>query len=240
MDWKRECAAVVPCLNEAAHIGGVVSRLQPWVEAILVVDDGSTDATAALAAKAGALVVRHETSRGKGAALRSGLLQARELGFAWAACLDGDGQHAPEDLPGFFECAERAKAALVVGDRMWDRKAMPRMRRLTNGFMSWQLSRIAGQPLPDTQCGFRLVRLAAWSALALEADHFEAESEYLLAFAQAGHRIGFVPIQVLYGQERSKIRPWRDTLRWWRWLRHWRKLGGKRAVNWSVAGTSKD
>jgi hypothetical protein len=85
--------------------------------------------------------------------------------------------------------------------------------------MSRRLSKLAGCALPDTQCGFRMVRLDVWATLPLRTERFEVESEWLLAFAGAGHRIEFVPVEVVYRDERSKIQPLRDTWRWFRWLR---------------------
>jgi hypothetical protein len=82
---------------------------------------------------------------------------------------------------------------------------------------------LAGRELPDTQCGFRLVRLASWQALNLQTRHFEIESEMLMEFIRAGQGVGFVPIEVIYKSEQSKIHPVRDTVRWFRWLRSLRR-----------------
>jgi hypothetical protein len=131
--------------------------------------------------------------------------------------MDGDGQHSAADIPRFFECAERG-AVLVVGNRMRNPAAMPWLRRVVNRWMSRQLSRTAGRLLPDSQCGFRLMRLDVLTDLDLRASHFEIESEVLLAFLAARHRVEFVPVQVIYKKEQSKIRPWRDTVRWLRWF----------------------
>jgi glycosyltransferase involved in cell wall biosynthesis len=109
---------VIPCLNEQAAIESLVVAVRRRLPAVIVVDDGSTDATAALAKQAGAEVLRHEPSRGKGAALQVGWRRARERGFQWALTLDGDGQHSPEDVPAFLQCADEKSAALVVGNRM--------------------------------------------------------------------------------------------------------------------------
>ena len=218
MDWPAQCATVVPCLNEAAAIRPLVLDIQKQLPAVIVVDDGSSDATSKLAAAAGADVLRHEQPRGKGAALQAGWQRALERGFSWALTMDGDGQHSPQDIPAFLACAERSGANLVVGNRMAQPLGMPWLRRWTNRFMSWRLSRLAGCPLPDTQCGFRLMDLRAWSKLELQTSHFEIESELLLAFAAAGQRIDFVPVQVIYQDEASKIRPLKDTWRWFRWL----------------------
>jgi hypothetical protein len=90
---------------------------------------------------------------------------------------------------------------------------------MVNRWMSRQLSRIAGLSLPDSQCGFRLVNLEAWAVLPIQTQHFEIESEVLLAFISAGHRVEFVPIRVIYKNEQSKIHPLHDAIRWFRWKR---------------------
>jgi glycosyltransferase involved in cell wall biosynthesis len=223
MDWARQCAAVIPCLNEAATIESVVRQVRGHLPTIFVVDDGSSDTTGAAAVRAGAEVLRHEQPRGKGAALHTGLQRAHQRGFTWAMTLDGDGQHSPDDIPALLQCAERTNAALVIGNRMTDPRGMPWLRRQVNHWMSHRLSKIAGRPLPDTQCGFRLVKLAPWSQLQLQTSHFEIESEVLLEFIAAGHAVEFAPVRVIYKTEQSKIHPVRDTLRWFRWLRNRRR-----------------
>lgn len=219
MDWKNACAVVIPCLNEAKAIGQVVTEVRPMLPNILVVDDGSTDNTAAVATSVGAAVLRHQKPCGKGAALRDGWAEAQRRGFSWALSMDGDGQHASADLPKFLARAEQGDVALVSGNRMHDLAAMPFVRRCTNRFMSACLSRVAAVPLPDSQCGYRLMRFDAWARVPVNTKSFEIESEILVQFARAGFGIAFVPITVIYGDERSKIRPVRDTLRWFRWLR---------------------
>jgi glycosyltransferase involved in cell wall biosynthesis len=219
VDWSRICTALIPCLNEASAIGNVVRTVKPSLPHILVIDDGSSDTTANVARDAGAEVLRHDRPLGKGAALRAGWSHALHQGFGWALCLDGDGQHAPSDIPKFLTRAERGDVALVSGERMHAPGTMPLVRRCTNRFMSWRLSRLAGVRLPDTQCGFRLLHLPSLAGLKVRTESFEIESELLVQFARAGLGIAFVPIQVIYGAERSKIRPLRDTLRWWKWLR---------------------
>ena len=112
---------------------------------------------------------------------------------------------------------------MVVGNRMANPAGMPWLRRQVNGWMSRRLSKSAGCSLPDTQCGFRLMDLEAWSKLKLRSNHFEIESEMLLAFVEAGHEVAFVPIEVIYKNEQSKINPVQDTWRWFRWL--WSRKG---------------
>lgn len=231
VDWKTGCAVVIPALNEARAIGRVVSETRHYLPAVVVVDDGSSDDTAAMAAKAGAEIIRHACPQGKGAALQAGWEWSRARGFSWCLSMDGDGQHAPADIPVFLARAGSGSAALIVGNRMARPDAMPPVRRLVNRWMSRRLSRMAGQELPDSQCGFRLMNLGVWATLAIAAGHYEIESEVLLAFLRAGRRVEFVPVQVIYRSERSKIHPVVDTWRWFRWLARARQHpGAPRAV----------
>ncbi len=216
--WPRQCAAVIPCHNEAASIGEVVTGARRHLPTVIVVDDGSTDTTAQIAAGAGAEVVCLPGNTGKGAALRAGWQHARERGFAWALNLDGDGQHAPEDIPKFFECAARTHAAMIVGNRMGRARTMPRLRRWTNRWMSRRLSQLSGVPLPDSQCGFRLLDLEVAARLPLSTNRFEIESELLLAAITSGYPVAFVPVRVIYKSGGSRIHPVADG---WRWLRWW-------------------
>lgn len=212
---------VIPCFNEATTIGSLIAGAQRHLPTVIVVDDGSSDSTARVAALAGAQVLRHEARRGKGVALQTGWRMARDQGLTWVLTLDGDGQHAPEDIPRFFECAERTGAALVVGNRMVHPEAMPWLRRRINQWMSRRLSHLVGRDLPDSQCGFRLLDMRLLANAQLRTTHFEVESETLIHFSAAGAQVQFVPIQVIYQGSRSKIRPLPDG---WRWLWWWFKV----------------
>jgi len=217
VDWTNRCAAVIPCFNEAGHIAAVVAGVQRHLPNVLVVDDGSTDGTADKAKAAGAEVVRFTKNSGKGSALRAGWQRAAERGFPWVLMLDGDGQHAPDDIPKFFACAEKSNATLVIGNRMKNCRAMPWLRRQANRWMSRRLSRLTGERLPDSQCGFRLACMKTLLRLPLQVNHFEIESEMLVAFLAAGQKTGFVPIQTIYKTGASKMHLLADTWRWLRW-----------------------
>lgn len=216
--------AIIPCLNEGRSIAALVEGVRRHIDNVIVVDDGSVDRTASIAEQAGAAVIRHDASLGKGAAIRTGLQQAGESGAEWALLLDGDGQHSPADIPAFFAAAEKFHAALVVGNRMSQRSEMPWLRWQVNHWMSLRLSRLTGQELPDSQCGFRLLNLEVISSLPFQSTHFEIESEILLSFVVKGERIAFVPIEVIYQDEKSKISPIQDTIRWFRWWKNARRF----------------
>jgi len=210
--------AIIPALDAAAHLPALleeIRRCQPEVR-LLVVDDGSRDGTAAAARAGGAEVVRHAVNRGKGAALATGFAWALEHGWEWAFTLDADGQHLPAEMELFLERARDGDCDVVVGDRMAVPAGMPWLRRVTNRFTSAVVSRLAGQRIPDSQCGYRLLRVDRLRGLRLTTSRYDTESEILVRLARRGCRVGAAPITSVYGQESSAIRPLRDTARFFR------------------------
>jgi glycosyltransferase involved in cell wall biosynthesis len=196
------------------------------VQAVLVVDDGSSDNTASEAEAAGAKVIRHSTNQGKGAALKTGLAYAVSIEVPFFLFLDGDGQHDPSEIPAFIDAINRTNADLVVGNRMRNLQSMPIIRRWTNQFMSWQIGRICNIRIPDSQCGFRLARKELLPVLMAPSNRFEFESESIILAARQGFRLGFVPIRTIYTDQHSKIRPLRDTMRYFRLIRKYRDSKG--------------
>ncbi|HOO77614.1 MAG TPA: glycosyltransferase family 2 protein [bacterium] len=211
---------VIPAYNEARAVADVVARSLRHARWVLVVDDGSTDGTAELAEAAGAEVVRHSRNRGKGASLREAFAEARRRNWPALVVIDGDGQHPPEALPGFVRTWRGEGAGMVVGNRMENAEGMPRIRFLTNRFMSAILSSLIGQRVPDTQCGYRLLSADLLRELELTTSNYDTESEMLIQAARRGFRIASTPIPTIYSGETSKIHPGRDTLRFIRLL--WR------------------
>lgn len=226
MNNDQRVFVVLPAYHEEKHIGDVVRRVLPHCPQVIVVDDGSADRTAEVAASAGAIVVRHEVNRGKGAAIRTGVAEAQRRGCDCVLTLDADGQHDPADIPVFVQEFRKSGVPVLIGNRMGDRENMPLVRRWTNLYMSWLLSRSMGQSVPDTQSGYRLYGAAVLSFLATESERFAAESEVLMDLSLRGFKIGAVPIRAIYGDEKSKIRPVRDTIRFYSML--WRFRQRKR------------
>ncbi len=208
--------AVIPAFNEAGFISEVVRRTLPHCEEVAVVDDGSSDATAANAESAGAVVIRHARNLGKGCALAAGFRHARERGFDWIVTLDADLQHLPEEIPGLFSRASRTDADFVIGCRMMNPKGMPLLRFLTNRVTSMAVSIAARSRVYDSQSGFRLIRTRMLDSVVLDAGRFETESDLIIKAGRLGFRIAEAPISTVYGNEKSKISKVRDTLRFLR------------------------
>jgi glycosyltransferase involved in cell wall biosynthesis len=217
---RHNVAALIPAYFEEKHIREVASRAMKQLDVVLVVDDGSTDGTSSEAKAAGAEVVRHEKNAGKGAAIKTGLrtLMDRE-GIEFVLILDGDGQHLPEEIPNFITAANETGAPMVVGNRMNDVRTMPFVRKCTNRYMSWTISRVIGQRVPDTQCGFRMFhRSLAGEFLLTESAAFDFETEMLAIAARRGVKIAAAPVSTVYGDEVSKIHPVKDTLKFFKLL----------------------
>jgi len=217
--------AVVPAYQEEKHIAEVVRRTLKQLPNVVVVDDGSTDATADEARTAGADVIVHEQNRGKGESIKSGFRYWLEHGSTYVIILDGDGQHLPEEIDRFLDAASSSGAKLLIGTRMNDVREMPLVRRTVNRYMSRKISRLCGQEIPDTQCGFRMVHRDIIPDLLGGTERFDYETEMLILASRAGCRIASVPISTVYSDEVSSIHPVRDTLRFFKLMRRYKKSG---------------
>lgn len=218
---RANVAALIPAYFEAAHIKEVAEKALKFLDVVLVVDDGSTDGTSDAAQAANAEVIRHEKNAGKGAAIKTGLtaLLAKDA-VQYILILDGDGQHLPSEIPNFLQAANETDAALIVGNRMEDLETMPFVRKMTNRYMSWTISRVIGQHVPDTQCGFRLFdRRLAEEFLKSASSAFDFETEMLAMAARCGVKIGAAKVSTVYGDEVSQIHPVRDTIKFFKLLK---------------------
>ncbi len=204
---------LIPVLNESQAIGSVVESLRKRNLDVVVVDDGSTDDSGAIASQKGATVLRHDTKKGKGQSLRDGFRHIVERGYDGVVTMDGDGQHDAADLEQFIRLVERERPGVIVGNRMAKPDGMPWIRYLTNRLMSAIISLACGQRIPDTQCGYRYIDTGVLRNISLNCDDFEIETEMLMKAAKRGCRIYSVPIKTIYQDEESKINPLKDTVR---------------------------
>jgi len=221
---RSQTAAVIPAYQDEKHIGDIVRRTRQRLDCVLVVDDGSSDQTAQRAREAGAEVIIHNQNRGKGEAIKTGLGHWLGREVTWVSLLDSDGQHLPEEIDRFLAAAACAtQPTFLIGNRMNDLTGMPFIRRVVNRYMSSQISRLCGQGIPDTQCGFRMVDRQLVPELLSGGNRFEYETEVLIIASRRGYKIESVPITTVYSDQVSKIHPMRDALRFLKLMWRYRK-----------------
>jgi glycosyltransferase involved in cell wall biosynthesis len=216
---RRPCfAVVIPAYNEAGTIGALLDRVLERIQTVIVVNDASTDQTAAIAASRPVTLLNQSENSGKGHALSSGFRHAIDMGADFVISMDGDSQHDPADLPKFFDAALRFPEDLIVGARILNRNHAPRARLLANRFADFWISWASGQPLCDSQCGYRCAPVGLLKQFRIPDDRargFVFESEFLIETARHGRRVSFVPIRSCYppDRRRSHFRPVTDIAR---------------------------
>ncbi|MFH1868429.1 MAG: glycosyltransferase family 2 protein [Candidatus Omnitrophota bacterium] len=210
--FMKTCA-IIPAFNEAKSISNVIKEIKAIGIDVVVIDDGSSDDTSAIAANENAHVIRHNKRLGKGLSLKDGLAYVAGKDYDMVVTMDADGQHEPSAILKFIDKAKQTNASAVIGNRMDNPTDMPLIRILTNRFMSSVLSLICKQYIPDTQCGYRLYSENAIKSIDIKTRKFEIESEIIIKLARKGYKIESMPIRSIYAGESSKIRPVRDTFR---------------------------
>lgn len=207
---------IVPALDAAATVGRVIDDLHASLGlTVIVVDDGSGDATGEVARERSAVVLRQPTNRGKGAAIRAGLREAQRRGHIMALTVDADGQHPAASARIVLEASADPRA-LVLGVRDLFRDGAPPSNRFGNGVSNFFLSLFAHRPLLDTQCGLRRYPVEETLALKARADGYAFEGEVVLRSLAAGLPLVEVPIAVMYpphGQQLSHFRRVLDPTR---------------------------
>lgn len=203
-------SVLIPAYNEAQVIGDVVARVRaaaPWHE-VIVVDDGSTDATAERAAASGAIVARHPYNKGNGAAVKTGI---RNAAGDYILIVDADGQHPPEDARRLVD--RLGEYDLVIGARSAGTQAT-NGRRAGNALLNWLAGYLTGRPIPDLTSGFRAARTSCLREfIHLLPNGFSTPTTTTLAFIKAGYNVAFEPIHARPRQGTSKIRFARDGAR---------------------------
>ncbi|MDB5297303.1 MAG: putative glycosyltransferase, partial [Phycisphaerales bacterium] len=214
---------VAPTYNNAGTLAGVLRRVDALGVPVVVVDDGSTDETAAVLADwltwprgHASRAVAHPRNRGKAAAMRTGFDLARSLGHTHAVTIDTDGQLDPADVPAALAAAAADPAAFVLGTRDATAADYPFRSRLGRRASNLLVRMECGLRVSDSQCGLRVYPLAAAALFAAKARRYGFETEVIVRAGWAGLRVAEVPVRCTYfeGTRRvSHFRPWRDSVR---------------------------
>ena len=207
--------AVIPAYDAAGTVGGVVRATKSFLSHTIVIDDGSADETGTEARASGGRVVRLDSNRGKGVALRTGFSEALREGAEAVITLDADGQHDPTEIPRLLSHWRRTAAGIVIGSRARSYDAMTPLRRFGNRFSRRAVSFFSGAAVADPQSGFRLYDARVLRAVPLRGVRYELESEVIVKAVRCGFALESVDIRTptVDGTATSHYRPWIDTTR---------------------------
>jgi glycosyltransferase involved in cell wall biosynthesis len=205
-------SVIIPAYNAGDTLGDLLAEAVEWVDLcdVMVVNDGSDDATAAIIERSPVISLAHVANCGKGRALRTGFAHALSLGYDAVITLDADGQHDPRYIPELIDLSREGHYDIVVGSRRNNFAGMSFARYLSNSITTVVVSLLAGQKIEDSQCGYRLIRREVLEAIVLETDGYQMESELLIKAGRRGFTIGQVPIDIR-SSATSHIRHLSDT-----------------------------
>ncbi|HAD81730.1 MAG: hypothetical protein A2509_07215 [Candidatus Edwardsbacteria bacterium RIFOXYD12_FULL_50_11] len=205
-------SVIIPAYNAGDTLGDLLAEAVEWVDLcdVMVVNDGSDDATAAIIERSPVISLAHVANCGKGRALRTGFAHALSLGYDAVITLDADGQHDPRYIPSMIEIMDAGHWDIIVGSRRNEFGRMSFARYLSNNITTVVVSLLAGHKIEDSQCGYRLIRREVLEAIVLETDGYQMESELLVKAGRRGFTIGQVPIDIR-SSATSHIRHLSDT-----------------------------
>ncbi len=208
-------ALIIPAYNAEKSIRQLLQRvvaLSPAPASIIVVDDGSTDRTLEELSQFPVDILSLPANGGKGTALQHAFRAVKDQSaYDFVVCMDADLQHAPEDINRFLEILEGGTSDIVIGKRVKRFGRMPLSRQFSNRVSSWLISAACGEPISDSQCGFRAFRREVLQELVLDEPNFQIESEFILKSCRKNFKIAFVDIETIYAGNGSHIHHLRDT-----------------------------
>jgi glycosyltransferase involved in cell wall biosynthesis len=190
--------ACIPAFNEEDKISELIEKSAKYVDQVVVCDDGSSDQTASRARSSGAYVIKHKKNLGKGAALQSLFLYAKDCNADVLVTIDGDGQFLPEEIPLLLNPIIKNNVDIVIGNRFKNSKQMPSYRKVGNSFLNKMTSLASDLSIKDTQSGFRAYSKHAISKISFLNNGFVADSEILVSASKNKLVIIETDVTVLY------------------------------------------
>jgi len=198
---RSRVLVAIPVYNEQKHVARVLERVLEHARHVLVIDDGSNDATPAILARFPVEVVRHAENRGYGRSMQDAFRWAAVDGYDWVVTMDCDEQHEPESIPDFLGAIERDDVDVVSGSRYLNSGGADRPppdRRAINGQITAELNGRLGLALTDAFCGFKAYRVEAIRELDLQEDGYAFPMRFWVRAVAAGLRIREIPIRLIY------------------------------------------
>ncbi len=206
---KPKIVAAIPCLNEGQFIGDIVTRSRKYVDTVIVIDDGSTDNTSEVAKGAGAEVIRHERSRGAGAATKAAFEVAKTYNADILVTLDGDGQHNPDEIPRVLAPILDNEVDLVIGSRFLPANLIeiPRYRKFGIDVITWLYNLGSKKKVSDSQSCFRAHSRRLLEAMKITENGFGFSVEVLIQARGKDFVIREVPVSCIYHSQGSSLNP---------------------------------
>ncbi len=211
-------SAIIPAYNVEKTISQVIYGVNQFIDLhdIIVIDDGSIDATGEKIKKTGVVLLKNISNKGKGFSLKKGYQYVVKKKYQAAICLDADLQHVPEDIPKFLDSFKKNNVDLILGSRMHDVSTMPWDRQFSNQTTSLLISLFTGLRVRDSQSGYRLIKTDVLRKINLVSNKYETESELLVKALKNKFKICHVPIRTIYNDQPSHINRFVDA---WRFVK---------------------
>lgn len=214
---ELQACVIIPTYNNAATLAGVIADVFQYCNNVIVVNDGSTDATESIAASFPQVqLISYTNNEGKGLALRKAFIYAAEHNYQFAVTIDSDGQHFAKDLPAFIHKLETEQDAIIIGSRNMEQASVPGKSSFGNKFSNFWFKVETGIDCTDTQSGFRAYPIQLLKDIRFFTKKYEFEIEVLVRAAWRGIKIETVPVTVYYAPKEIRVshfRPFKDFTR---------------------------